>query len=81
MCPKTERDRGNNTIVCISSVLPKRSDYPKYLVFLRGVFNHTSGTHLTLHPFYIIEYVLIMSVYGITKHDLKDIEYAIKLLA
>ena len=81
MCPKAERDRGNNTVVCISPILPKRSDYPKYLIFLRRVFNHTAGLHLTFHPFCIIEYALVMSVYGITKHDLKDIQYAIKLLA
>ena len=81
MCPKTERDRGNNTVVCISPVLSKRSDYSKDLIFLRRVCNHTSGLHLTLHPLCIIEYALIMSVYGITKHDLKDIQYAIKLLA
>lgn len=78
MCPKAERDRGNNTVVCISPVLPKRSDYPKHLIFLRRVFNHTAGLHLALHPFCIIEYALIMSVYGITKHNLKDIQYAYK---
>ena len=81
MCPKAERDRGNNTVVCISPVLPKRNDYPKYLIFLRCVFYHTSGSHLILNPFGIVEYTLIMSVYGITKHNLKDIQYAIKLLA
>ncbi len=81
MCPKAERDRGNNTVVCISPVLPKRSYYPKYLIFLRRVFKHTAGSHLTLHPFCIIKYALIMSVNGITKHNLKDIQYAIKLLA
>ena len=48
---------------------------------MRCVFNHSSGLHLILHPLGIIEYALIMSVYGITKHNLKDIQYAIKLLA
>ena len=81
MCPKAERDRGNDTVVCISPVLPKRSDYPKHLIFLRRDCNHTSGLHLILYPFAIVEYALIMSVYRITKHDLKYIQYAIKLLA
>lgn len=81
MCPKAERDRGNNTVVCISPVLPKRSDYPKHLIFLWRVFNHTSGAHLILYPFGIVEYALIMSVYGITEYYFKDIKDAIKLLA
>ena len=80
MCPKAKRDRGNHTVVGISPILPKRSDYPKYLIFLRSVFNHSSGAHLILHPFGIIEYALIMSVYGITKHYFKDIQDAIELL-
>lgn len=81
MCPKTERDRGNDAVVCIASVLPEISDYPQYLIFLRSILNHTSGLHLILYPFGIIEYVLIMSVYGIAEYHLKDIQYAIKLLA
>lgn len=81
MCPETERNRGYNSVVCISTVLPKISDYPQYLIFLRSIFNHTSGPHLILYPVGIIEYVLKMSVYGITEYHLKNIQYAIKLLA
>ena len=33
------------------------------------------------HPFWIFEYALIVSVYGVTKYYFKDIQYAIKLLA
>lgn len=81
MCPKTEGNRGDDTVVGISSRLTEIGYNPKYLIPMWGVFNHAFRPHLILNPFRIIENRLIVTVYGIAQHNLEDIEYAIKLLA
>ena len=80
MRPKAERHRRNDTVVCISPVLPKCGNYTKHLILLRCVLNHSTVPHLILHPLRIIEYALIVSIDSVAKHNLEYIQYAIKLL-